>query len=85
MQDEEEYDDIRNDKLHLEKQNQKFVGKKFVFEDGDSIEVVQIKSRGPGQHYITYHIQQGPGISRKLILPLTEFASTYGHLFGSEE
>ena len=61
------------------------VGLKHQFEDGDSIEVIQVKSRNEELHLVTYHIQQGPGIPRKLILELNEFIDTYGHLFQEEE
>ena len=59
---------------------QKMVGQKYVFEDGDSIEIVQIKRRETGP-WVTYHVQQGPGIPRKLLMMLDEFHVTYGHLF----
>jgi hypothetical protein len=59
---------------------QAMVGKKYVFEDGDSIEIVQIKRRDTGP-WVTYHVQQGPGIPRKLLMMLDEFHITYGHLF----
>jgi hypothetical protein len=62
----------------------RLVGKKHTFEDGDSIEVVQIKSRNEELHLVTYHIQQGPGIPRKLVMELNEFVSTYGHLFDTD-
>lgn len=58
------------------------VGKSHVFEDGDSISVFQVKVRDNNEEWVTYHIQQGPGIPRKLVMPLYEFAGTYGHLFG---
>lgn len=57
------------------------VGKTHVFEDGDSITVIQIKDRGEGVHAVTYHITQGPGIPRKHVLEFSEFMGTYGHLF----
>lgn len=60
------------------------VGKKHVFPDGDSIEVVQIKNRDEGLRLVTYHLQQGPGIPRKLVMEMDEFLSTYGHLFRPE-
>ena len=59
---------------------EKFVGKKYVFEDGDMIEVIQIKSRDGGP-WVTYHVSKGPGIPRKLVMMLEEFTITYGHLF----
>lgn len=58
---------------------------KHQFEDGDSIEVIQLKSRNDEIHLVTYHIQQGPGIPRKLVMELNEFIETYGHLFEVEE
>jgi hypothetical protein len=58
-----------------------FQGAKYTFEDGDSIEVFQIKERDEGMKLVTYHLQQGPGIPRKLVMELQEFETTYGHLF----
>lgn len=60
---------------------EKLLGKVYKFEDGDSIEVVQVKRRDTGP-WITYHIQQGPGIPRKMVMEANEFNATYGHLFG---
>lgn len=57
------------------------VGKIFTFEDGDSLEIVQVKRRDDGA-WITYHVHQGPGIPRKLVMSAQEFVVTYGHLFG---
>jgi hypothetical protein len=61
------------------------IGKKFVFEDKDSLEIIQIKWRGDEDYLVTYHVQQGPGIPRKLVMPLNEFLGTYGYLFGEGE
>lgn len=60
------------------------IGKSHVFEDGDSITVIQIKSRGPEpeDQLVTFLIQQGPGIPRKLVMYMPEFLGMYGHLFG---
>lgn len=58
------------------------VGKSHTFEDGDSITVTQIKIRDENMQWVTYHIQQGPGIPRKLVMKYDEFVVTYGHLFG---
>ena len=60
---------------------EELVGKTHTFEDGDSITVTQVKYRGPEQGLVTYHIQQGPGIPRKLVMTVEEFMNTYGHLF----
>lgn len=63
------------------------VGKSYMFEDGDSLTVMQVKRRNaePEGCLITFHVQQGPGIPRKLIMNEIEFRSSYGHLFGIEE
>lgn len=61
------------------------VGIKHKFEDGDSIEVIQVKSRNEELHLVTYHVQQGPGIPRKLVMELNQFIDTYGHLFEVEK
>jgi hypothetical protein len=63
---------------------EKLLGKIYTFEDGDRIEVVQVKRRDTGP-WITYHIYQGPGIPRKLLMTADEFDITYGHLFGLRE
>ena len=57
------------------------VGRKFEFEDGNSIKVVQVKIRDENKPFVTYHIQQGPGIPRKLVMEGEEFLNTFGHLF----
>lgn len=58
------------------------VGKVHVFEDGDSITIVQIKIRDGNIPWVTYAAQQGPGVARRLVMRIDEFVSTYGHLFG---
>jgi len=57
------------------------VGKSYTFPDGDTITVVQVKLRDANQHWVTYHVQQGAGIPRKLVMPMEEFVVTYGYLF----
>ncbi len=59
---------------------EKLIGLSHKFEDGDSITIMQIKRRDEGPA-VTYLVQQGPGIPRKLILPLHEFIDHYGQLF----
>ena len=81
MNDEIDYDAIDQDKKYLADMIDKYSDKCYTFEDGDSIKVFQIKSRGPGQHLVSYVIQQGPGLPRKLVMTLGEFIDTYGHLF----
>lgn len=58
------------------------VGLNHTFEDNDSITVMQIKMRDGNIPWVTYQIQQGPGIPRKLVMQLDEFVNMYGHLFG---
>jgi hypothetical protein len=60
------------------------VGKYHQFEDGNTITVIQIKQTDEdrGGHLVTYHIKTGPGLPRKLVLPINEFMGHYGHLFG---
>jgi len=58
------------------------IGKEYTFEDGDRIAIVQVKVRDENENWITYHVHQGPGIPRKLVMREIEFIDTYGHLFG---
>lgn len=57
------------------------VGKYYQFDDGSRITVTQIKIRDDNIPWITYHVSQGPGLPRKLVLKYTEFLDYYGHLF----
>ena len=61
------------------------VGQKYIFEDGNWLEVTQIKWRGDEDFLVSYLVQQGPGIPRKLVMSLPEFLNTYGYLFGKGE
>jgi hypothetical protein len=64
---------------------QELVGKSYSFEDGNTIEVIQIKHRevnGETTPCVTYQIYQGSNLPRKLILTLNEFLGSFGHLFG---
>jgi hypothetical protein len=58
-------------------------GKFYQFEDGDKIEVIQVKQRSEEYFLVHYMIYQGPGIPRKLVMESNEFMNTYGHLFRS--
>jgi hypothetical protein len=67
--------------------NDDLAGKKHVFEDGSVIEVLQIKMRDNSIEtvpIVTYTVQQGRSLPRKLVLPLNEFINTFGHLFGED-
>ena len=63
----------------------KLVGRFYQFDDGDKIEVIQVKERNQDEQLITVHLTQGPGIPRKLVLSPTQFIDMYGHLFGLVE
>lgn len=66
--------------------NNDLVGKKYIFEDGATLEVKQIKMKeidGVNQPFVTYHTYGTRTIPRKLTMTLTEFINTYGHLFES--
>lgn len=58
----------------------RLLGKIYTFEDGNQIEVIQVRQREE-EEWVTYLVRQGPGIPRKLVMPISEFMSTYGHLF----
>ena len=58
-------------------------GKSYIFEDGNKIEIIQVKKTDEdrGAYLITYHVTHGPSIPQKLVLPVAEFLSYYSHLF----
>lgn len=58
------------------------VGRSYVFEDGNSIAVTQIKVRDDNIPWVTYQTTSGPGIPRRYTMTLHEFNGHYGHLFG---
>lgn len=61
------------------------VGRKHTFDDGQSIEVVQVKGREVDSTYmlyVTYQIAHPRGLPRRLIMSEKQFISEYGHLFG---
>lgn len=57
------------------------VGKSHIFPDGAKIEVMQIKIRDEGELLVTYHVSRSNSIPQKLVMNMTEFLSTFGHLF----
>lgn len=59
------------------------VGKSYSFDDGDSMTIIQVKRRDDGP-WVTYHVQQGPGIPRKMVMPIEEFIDLYGYLFNED-
>ena len=64
------------------------VGKSYTFEDGSIIHIIQIKIReheDEPKPVVTYTVQMGNSLPRKLVLPLQEFLNTFGHLFGEDD
>ena len=59
------------------------VGQSYVFEDGNKIEIIQVKKtdENRGEYLVTYHVSRGPNLPQKLVLPVAEFLSYYSHLF----
>jgi hypothetical protein len=56
------------------------VGKKFSFEDGALLEILQLKEREDGL-WVHYFISMNDSLPRKLVMKLEEFNNTFGHLF----
>lgn len=77
LMDEEDYS--RFDEIYAWAEN--IVGKSYVFEDGNKLHVFQVKRRDSGP-WITYHVHDGPGVPRKLVMHVEEFRENFGHLFG---
>lgn len=59
---------------------EQLVGKSYTFEDGSNITVLQLKNREDGL-WVHYTISMNDSLPRKLVMPLTEFNNTFGHLF----
>lgn len=78
---EPEYEDFVDQEKATAEWAEKLLGKVHVFDDGDKLEIVQVKRRDTGP-WVTYHVYQGPGIPRKMVMQVDEFDVTYGHLFG---
>jgi len=60
---------------------QNLINKSFVFEDGATITVTQIKLRDEGIYWVTYMTKTGPGIPVRYVMSAEEFINTYGYLF----
>ncbi len=60
---------------------QKYVGKVYEFDDGNSITILQIKRRDEEQYWVTYQIVTGPGLPARFVLEWMQFKDHYGHLF----
>jgi hypothetical protein len=61
--------------------NHELEGKNYRFEDGNTIEVIQVKLRDEGKLYVHYLIKNPSGMPKKLIMEIDEFIRTFGHLF----
>ena len=59
------------------------VGQYYIFEDGNKIQVIQVKKtdEDKGSYLVTYHVTHGNSLPQKLVLPIAEFLSYYSHLF----
>jgi len=60
------------------------LGKKYKFEDGNYIEVIQIKSgefNGENTQIVTYNIGGPKDAPRKLVIDINQFVNNFGHLF----
>ena len=56
-------------------------GKYYQFEDGNSIEILQIKLRSDNKLWVHYSVKQVSCLPKKLIMDLDEFMVSFGHLF----
>ena len=59
---------------------QQMVGKSYRFEDGNSITIVQIKTRDTGP-WVTYETVLEGSIPKRTVMPHSEFMSVFAHLF----
>ena len=59
---------------------QGMVGKSYHFEDGNSITIVQIKTRDTGP-WVTYETVLEGSIPKRTVMPHNEFMSVFAHLF----
>jgi hypothetical protein len=67
----------------MEQDINNYVGKSYTFEDGNKIEIIQVRmvDEQRGGPSVTYFVHQGRGIPQKLIMPMEPFIELYGHLF----
>lgn len=59
---------------------QEMVGKSYRFDDGNSITIVQIKTRDTGP-WVTYETLLDGSIPKRTVMPHSEFMSVFAHLF----
>lgn len=64
------------------------VGKRYTFDDGNVIEVIQVKDRDYMEGiepFVTYTISNGRNLPRKLVMHEKEFLDNFGHLFEDKQ
>ena len=59
---------------------EQFVGREYIFDDGASIKIIQVKRRDDG-FWVTYETAHGRGLPKRLVMSEAEFISTFAHLF----
>jgi hypothetical protein len=64
----------------MQSEFEQFVGRKFQFDDGAEITIIQIKRRDDG-FWVTYETMFNRALPRRLQLPEREFIDQFGHLF----
>lgn len=60
------------------------IGRKFTFEDGRSLKIVQVKYRDMGmgeEPWVTYEIDYNNSLPKRLIMAEGDFIGRFGHLF----
>ena len=67
--------------MTLPAEMQNMVGREYIFEDGNSITVREIKRRDEEQYWVTYVVKNGPGVPARFLLEWNQFKEHYGHLF----
>jgi hypothetical protein len=60
------------------------IGKKFTFDDGRTLKIIQVKYRDLGEGaapYVTYETDYPGSFPKRSVLAESQFISTFGHLF----
>jgi hypothetical protein len=60
------------------------IGLEKILQDGNTLKVLQIKLRDDGL-WVSYTLTYKNSIPRKLIMPLHEYKSIYGNLYGQQQ
>ena len=59
---------------------EQFVGKKFAFDDGATMTIIQVKRRDDG-NWVTWEAKFPNSLPRRTTQPEREFLENYSHLF----